>query len=329
VALLIAFPAAARPLVVILADPKGTVATDVLTPYAILAESGTVDVRVVSPTAAPVRLTPGRAWLAPQMTLAQLEQLRPNGPDVVIVPAVEDEQDAARSAWLREMERKGVRILSICNGAKILASSGLLDGREATIHWYSQGKVSRRYPQVEWRRNARWVTDGRITTTAGMSAAEPATLQLISELSGRSAMAKTAARLRMPPPDQRHNGQDYRLTPGRMLTVTGNVLAFWRREDVALPLSDGFDEHAFGTALDAWSRTSRSTAWAAGPKGGVRSRHGLVVYNSRQLPDRFDRSFALPAGEPMVATFERLQRVYGRPTARFVAVQFEHPWGLS
>ncbi|MDB5457540.1 MAG: thiamine biosynthesis protein ThiJ, partial [Caulobacter sp.] len=80
--------AAAKPLVVILADARGTVAPDLLAPYAILAESGAVEVKVVSAATAPVRLTPGRASLAPQMTLAQLARARPNGPDVVIVPAL-------------------------------------------------------------------------------------------------------------------------------------------------------------------------------------------------------------------------------------------------
>ena len=106
----------------------------------------------------------------------------------------------------------------------------------------------------------------------------------------------------------------------------GQRLAFWRRENVALPLSAGFDELAFGIALDAWSRTYRSTAWAAGAPC-TRSRHGLLVYRSRTPPTRFDRTVALPGPGAAEATFEQIRGAYGEATARFVALQFEHPYG--
>lgn len=318
--------AAAKPLVVILADARGTVATDLMAPYAILAESGAVDVKVVAATAAPVRLTPGHAWMAPQMTLAQLADTHPGGPDVVIVPAFKSDEDPARAAWLRGQVQSGARILSICNGARALAAAGLLDGRQATVHWYSRGHVAKRYPKVEWRYDRRWVTDGPITTTVGISASEPATLQLLRQLAGEPTMRATAQRLGLPLPDPRHDGMDYRLTPRGMALVAANRAAFWRHEHVALPLKPGFDEIAFGTVLDAWSRTYRSTAWVTG-SGGVVSRHGLVVYRSHDVPDRFDRTATLPEPDVMRRTFVQVAAAYGEATARFVALQFEHPYG--
>ncbi|MDB5455220.1 MAG: thiamine biosynthesis protein ThiJ, partial [Caulobacter sp.] len=275
---------------------------------------------------APVRLTPGRASLAPQMTLAQLARARPNGPDVVIVPALSVVDDPARSAWLREQVRRGAKILSICNGAKVLAAAGLLDGRQATVHWHSRQKLARQYPTVRWRRDQRWVTDGPITTTAGISAVEPATLDLLRQLAGETVMRQTARRIGLPPPDQHHRGDDYHLTVRGMGLVVANRLAFWRHEAVALPLAPGLDERAFGTALDAWSRTYRSTAWAVGAPS-VTSRHGLVVYRAAAPPARFDRRVALPRGDVVETTFHQIDRAYGDRTARFVALQFEHPYG--
>lgn len=313
--------ASAKPFVVILADERGTVATDLLAPYAILAESGAVEVKVVSATARPARLLPGHAWVAPQMTLAQLDGRRP---DVVIVPALLVEDDPQRSAWLRAQLRGGTRIMSICNGAEVLAAAGLLDGRQATIHWYSQGAVRKDYPKVTWRRDLRWVDDGPITTTAGISAGEPATLDLLKDLAGEPVMRATARRLSLPEPDQRHDGEDYRLTLGGMGLVVANRLAFWRREEVSIPLSPGFDELAFGTALDAWSRTYLSTAWATGAPS-VTSRHGLVIHRSAERPERFDRTVGL--APTMEGTFTQIGRAYGDATGRFVALQFEHPYG--
>lgn len=325
-ALLMATGAAAKPLVVILSHMAGTETTDLLTPYAILAESGVVEVRIVAKSEAPVRLMPGMAWVQPQMTLAQLARERPDGPDVVIVPAMHEEDDPELLAWLRAQARGGARIMSICNGGRVLARTGLLDGRQATLHWFSFGRAEKDHPKVAWRRDLRWVTDGAITTTAGISASAPASLNLLRELAGEAAMRETALRMRLPLPDPRHDGRDYRLTARGAGQVVANTLAFWAHEDIAVPLVAGFDEFAFATALDAWSRTYRSTAWAVG-SAQVTSRHGLVVRRAETPPARFDREAALPQGGPIEAVFHQIQGAYGTTTAKFVALQFEHPWG--
>jgi putative intracellular protease/amidase len=208
----------------------------------------------------------------------------------------------------------------------VLAAAGLLKDRRATVHWYSRRRMQARYPDTTWRQDVRWITDGPITTTAGISAGEPATLQLLRDLAGEAVMRETAHRLALPLPDQRHDGRDYRLTLKGMGVTVGNRIAFWNREKVALPLTPGFDELAFGTALDAWSRTYRSKAWATGAPATV-SRHGLTVYRAETLPNRFDRTQALPKPDAAVRTFEQIRQAYGEPTARFVALQFEHPWG--
>jgi hypothetical protein len=179
---------------------------------------------------------------------------------------------------------------------------------------------------VRWRHDLRWVEDGPITTTAGISAAEPASLHLLGQLAGEAVMRETARRLGLPSPARRHRGDDYRLTLAGRSLVVGNRVAFWGHEDVAVPLAPGLDELAFGTALDAWSRTYRSTAWAVGAPSVV-TRHGLVLYRGRTPPERFDRQAALPRANVMETTFDQIRRAYGAPTARFVALQFEHPYG--
>ncbi|PZQ64670.1 MAG: thiamine biosynthesis protein ThiJ [Phenylobacterium zucineum] len=313
--------AAARPLVAIVADADGTEITDLLTPFAILAESGAVDVKVVAASKQPVRLMPGVAWVQPQATFAELGRA-----DVIIVPALHQDDDPELLAWLRAQAKAGVRIMSICNGALVLANAGLLDGRQATAHWWSLPKAEKTYRAVTWRRDVRWVTDGQITTTAGISASSPASLNLLRELAGADVMRATAARLDLPAPDPRHNGQDYRLTFKGATRVILNQAAFWNRQDVSVPLSNGFDEMAFGTVLDGWSRTYRSEAWASGPSSAT-SRHGLVVYRHKAPPGAFDRVANLPERRPMETMFGQIQMAYGATTARFVALQFEHPWG--
>ena len=320
----VALPASARPVVAILADPSGVETTDLTAPYAIFSASGAVDVKVVSPTLKPVPLMPGVAWIKPQETQAGFDRRYRQGADMIIVPFLMNPKDPARAAWLRAQARGGARIVSICDGALVLAEAGLLDGRQATAHWASQGARERKFPRVVWRRDVRWVTDGQFTTTAGVSASAPASLMLLGELAGPEAMQDTARRLGLAPPVQAHDAGSYAFRGDAVGTAAGNVLGFWRHERVAVPLSEGFDELAFGAALDGWTRTYRAKAYAVAPLGGVTSRGGLTVFASDRLP-RFSRQVRLARQAPIEEMLDEVATAYGAPTARFVALQLEHP----
>ncbi|MBP6878182.1 MAG: DJ-1/PfpI family protein [Phenylobacterium sp.] len=322
--LLVAGPAAARPVVAILADPSGVETTDLTAPYAILTASGALEVKVVSPTMAPVPLMPGVAWIKPQETQAGFDRRYRRGADMIIVPFLMNPKDPERAAWLRAQAKRGARIVSICDGALVLAEAGLLDGRQATAHWASQSARERRFPSVHWRGDARWVTDGQITTTAGVSASAPASLVLLGELAGEEVMQDTARRFGLPAPVRAHDAGVYRLDGEAMGTAAGNVLGFWRHDRVAIELSDGFDELAFGAALDGWTRTYRGKAYVVAPAGGVISRGGLTVLASDRLPS-FSRRVTLAQKAPIEAMLDEVEAAYGRPTARFVALQLEHP----
>ena len=318
----IALPATAKPLVVLLADAAGAEVTDLLAPYAILAESGAVDVRIVSSDLRPVRLMPGVAWVKPQMTLAQLERT----PDVIIVPALMEPKDPARAKWLRDQVTLGARIMSICAGARVVADAGLFDGRQATTHWFHVTKLRKAYPKTSWRQDVRWITDGPITSTSGVTASAPATLNLLRNLAGEATMQATAMRLGLPAPDPRHVGKDFHLTGRSIGVALGNASRFWGKEDIAITLKPGFDELAFGVTLDSWSLTYRSKAWAVAP-GGVTSRHGLTILGSATPPKRFARTLEPTGPGAIEGTLEQIRQAYGEPTARFVALQLEHPYG--
>jgi putative intracellular protease/amidase len=323
--LLGAVAAQARPLVVILGDPGGAEVTDLLAPYAILAESGAVDVKVVSADDRTIPLMPGVAFVRPQLTLDGLAKAYPKGPDVIVVPALMKPHDPERAAWLNAQVRRGARIVGICEGVRVLAHAGLLKGRQATGHWYRLDGLRRAYPDTRWRRDVRWVTDGQVTSTAGVTASVPASLALLRDLAGEETMLATASRLGLQPPDVRHAGADFRLTRKAMMTAAGNLGQVWAREDVAVPLSPGFDELAVGLTLDGWSLTWRSTAWAVAA-GPVVSRRGLTFTPAARLPG-FERTVAPAAGAE--AMFGEVAHAYGEPTARFVALQLEHPYGRT
>src|SRR5271154_4694883 len=71
---------------------------------------------------------------------------------------------------LRKAHERGVRLLSICSGAFVLAAAGLLDGKQATTHWRYTGELQRRYPQVRVNPNVLYADEGQILTSAGSAA---------------------------------------------------------------------------------------------------------------------------------------------------------------
>ena len=171
------------------------------------------------------------------------------------------------------------------------------------------------------------MTDGNVTTSAGVSASIPTALNLLAELAGEPVMRATAARLGLEAPSRAHAGAAYHLDSGHLATAAGNYAMFWLHEAVAVPIADGFDDLAFAATLDGWSRTFRSKAWAVAPSAGATSRHGLVV-----LPPagerRYGRTVQATRGEPVQASLAAITAAYGRRTARFVALQVEHPAAL-
>ncbi|HEY1411597.1 MAG TPA: AraC family transcriptional regulator, partial [Rhodopila sp.] len=96
-------------------------------------------------------------------------------------------------AWLRRTALTTRRYGSICAGAFLLAETGLLDGRRVTTHWAVAEELSRRYPTVTVDADAIHIRDGRLRTSAGVTAGLDLSLALVEEDLGRT-VAMTVAR---------------------------------------------------------------------------------------------------------------------------------------
>jgi transcriptional regulator GlxA family with amidase domain len=79
----------------------------------------------------------------------------------------------------RRLSQRAVRTASICTGAFLLASAGLLDGHRATTHWQSAALLARSYPQIQVEPDAIFVEDRGIYTSAGVSAGIDLALALV------------------------------------------------------------------------------------------------------------------------------------------------------
>jgi transcriptional regulator GlxA family with amidase domain len=94
--------------------------------------------------------------------------------------------DEAFIATLRSLAGNAEFILTVCTGSILLARTGILDGRRAT----SNKRVfawTKNAPGVRWIKKARWVKDGTIYTSSGVSAGTDMALGFVSDLLGLSA----------------------------------------------------------------------------------------------------------------------------------------------
>ncbi|GGP97332.1 DJ-1/PfpI family protein [Streptomyces roseolilacinus] len=118
--------------------------------------------------------------------------------DVLVIPGgvtAAVEADANVIDWLARRRQTSVLTFTICTGAFLLASTGALDGRPATTHWEDQEELARRWPAVRVRTDVRWVDDGDIVTSAGISAGIDASLHIVSRLAGERLARRTATQM--------------------------------------------------------------------------------------------------------------------------------------
>jgi transcriptional regulator GlxA family with amidase domain len=88
---------------------------------------------------------------------------------------------------------KAPRIMSICTGAFVLASAGILDGRPATTHWSATDSFRRLFPQVHLDPDVLFVDDGDVLSSAGVAAGIDLCLHVIRSDFG-SELANQVAR---------------------------------------------------------------------------------------------------------------------------------------
>ncbi len=94
--------------------------------------------------------------------------------------------------WLLDHYNRGAHIASICTGVFLLAETGLLDGKTATLHWGFADMFRKRYPQVQLRHDRIFIDHGRLSCSAGVSAGMDLSLYLVERFCGRQTAVESA-----------------------------------------------------------------------------------------------------------------------------------------
>ncbi|WP_392545305.1 DJ-1/PfpI family protein [Oryzobacter telluris] len=258
----------------------GTVGSDALAPYEVFASSPRFVVYTIAATPGPAP-TQGGPDIVPVYTFSDTATGRAPRPDVVVVPAVNEPgstQEAPLRAWVTDQAQGGAHILGVCYGSGVLAETGLLDGRTATSHWSRITQLTAAHPNVTWVRGRRFVQDGPITTTAGVTSGIPGALRVMTDLAGPDEATRVGRRVGYPnwsvsePTDIPVQSFSTRDVP-----VALNAVLPWGRPIVGVALNDGVGEIDLASIFEVYDVSYAARAVPISVSGTITTRHGLVV----------------------------------------------------
>jgi transcriptional regulator GlxA family with amidase domain len=118
--------------------------------------------------------------------------------DVLVIPGGVVTEELGKNAvvgWIGETAAKAKIVAGVCTGAFLLAKAGLLDGKRAITHWSDIPDLKAMFPKVRVQEEGRWVEEGNIITSAGISAGIDMCLHLVERLEGRKLALDTARQM--------------------------------------------------------------------------------------------------------------------------------------
>lgn len=112
-------------------------------------------------------------------------------PKIVVIPA-QGGQSEAMLNWIRKATKTTDVTMSVCTGAFVLASTGLLAGKPATTHHDAYKSFGAQFPDIKVQRGARFVEVGNIATSGGLTSGIDLALHVVERYFGRKAAEDTA-----------------------------------------------------------------------------------------------------------------------------------------
>ena len=105
--------------------------------------------------------------------------------DMVLIPGgfgtFAEAENPAMLEFMKSRSEPAEAVMSVCSGSGVLAHAGILDGRKATSNKLFFSAITEQAKQVDWQKNARWVEDGKVFTSSGVSAGTDMSLAVIAK----------------------------------------------------------------------------------------------------------------------------------------------------
>ena len=299
--------------------------TDFLLPYAVLQRAGVAEVQSVAPRRGRVLLYPALQVEVGQ-DLADFDRAYPSGADYVVVPAMRDDNNPAIIAWLKQQATRGARIIGVCVGALVVGRAGLLDGRRCTTHWYYRSTLLKRHPSAVYVPHQRYVIDGAVATTTGITASVPTMLALVEAIGGSEKARALANRARGGLMESRRTTARF----SGLLPIGRGTICSTRRRSGVTSAGASMCGTVWTTSLsrsrsDAWSRTGRVSVDASA-SGPVTLRSGLVLVAkpAAEGTPRLPLTTGLKPVQQLDRTLREIAERFGAARSEWVMIELEY-----
>lgn len=114
-------------------------------------------------------------------------------PKLIVIPAMDRDSAAPEMYdWIRAASKATDVTMSVCNGAFVLAKTGLLSGKSATAHHGGYFRFAAEFPDVHLRRGARFVEEGNLASAGGVSSGIDLALRVVERYLGREQAVELA-----------------------------------------------------------------------------------------------------------------------------------------
>lgn len=98
-------------------------------------------------------------------------------------------------SWIAAIAQQAKLVASVCTGVFLLAKAGVIQRETVTTHWEDIADLRRNFPDLDVKENISWVDQGRVVTSAGISAGIGMSLHLIGRLHSRELAERTARQM--------------------------------------------------------------------------------------------------------------------------------------
>jgi putative intracellular protease/amidase/YHS domain-containing protein len=112
-------------------------------------------------------------------------------PKLVVIPA-QNGASPAMFEWIRKSAKSADVTMSVCTGAFVLAKTGLLSGKAATTIHHAYSDLAMQFPDIQVKRGARFVDEGNIASSGGLSSGIDLALHVVERYYGREVSERTA-----------------------------------------------------------------------------------------------------------------------------------------
>ncbi|WP_377273061.1 GlxA family transcriptional regulator [Peterkaempfera sp. SMS 1(5)a] len=219
--------------------------------------------------------------------------------DVLVIPGGPDWDRAIKDDALLDIVRKldadSRCTASVCTGAFLLAAAGLLDGRRAATHWRYSQQLALRFPAVQVEADAIFVQDGKVMTSAGVSAGIDLSLAIVEGHYGAEVARAVARDLVV-----------FMQRPGGQSQFSVRTRAPHTRQEMLRRVLDAVAEDPGGNhTLSAMAR-----------RAGISSRHVTRLFCEEvgTTPARYVEQIRLEAAQAMLETGDDPLAVIARRT---------------